>query len=80
MKNCQGCKELTINFIRNPLTPLKYNVYENIMEIRAFALLEQMLHFPSCFQKYPKIDFFFQCGLNIEKLCHDLKIANGVKS
>ena len=46
MKNCQGCKELTIYFIRNPLTPLKYNVYENIMEIRAFALLEQMLHFP----------------------------------
>ena len=46
MKNCPGCKELTIYFIRNPLTPLKYNVYENIMEIRAFALLEQMLHFP----------------------------------
>ena len=46
MKNCPGCKELTIYFIRNSLTPLKYNVYDNIMEIRAFALLEQMLHFP----------------------------------
>ena len=46
MKNCPGCKELTIYFMGNPLTPLKYNVYENIMEIRAFALLEQMLHFP----------------------------------
>ena len=46
MKNCPGCEELTIYFIGNPLTPLKYNVYENIMEIRAFALLEQMLHFP----------------------------------
>ena len=46
MKNCPGCKELTIYFIGNPLTPLEYNVYENIMEIRAFALFEQMLHFP----------------------------------
>ena len=46
MKNCPGCKELTIYFIKNPLTPLKYNVYENIMENSAFALLEQMLHFP----------------------------------
>ena len=27
-------------------TPLKYHVFENIMEIGAFALLEQMLHFP----------------------------------
>ena len=53
MKNCPGCKEFTIYFIRNSLTPLKYNVYENIMEIRAFALLEQLLHFP-CFQKYSK--------------------------
>ena len=34
--------------INNPLllnTPLKYNVFENIMENGAFALL-QMLHFP----------------------------------
>ena len=30
------------------ITPLKYmyHVYENIMEKGAFALLEQMLHFP----------------------------------
>ena len=46
MKSCPGCKELTIYFIIKTLTPLKYNVYENIMENRAFALLEQMLHFP----------------------------------
>ena len=46
LKNCPGCKELTIYFIINPLTPLKYNVYENSMENRALALLEQMLNFP----------------------------------
>ena len=28
------------------ITPLKYHVFENIMENEAFALLEQMLHFP----------------------------------
>ena len=28
------------------ITPLKYQVFENIMENGAFALLEQMLHFP----------------------------------
>ena len=28
------------------ITPLKYRVFENIMENGAFALLEQMLHFP----------------------------------
>ena len=33
-----------------PFTPLKYHVFENIMENGAFALLEQMLHFPSYFQ------------------------------
>ena len=27
------------------VTPLKYHVFENIMENGAFALLEQMLHF-----------------------------------
>ena len=32
--------------------PLKCHVFENIMESGAFALLEQMLHFPSYFQKY----------------------------
>ena len=37
--------------IKSPLTlypiemPLKYHVFENIMENGAFALLEQMLHF-----------------------------------
>ena len=54
MKNCPVCKELTIYFIIVPLTPLKYNVCENIMENRAFALLEQLFHFPS-FQKYSKL-------------------------
>ena len=34
--------------------PLKYHVFENIMENGAFALLEQMLHFPY-FQKYKKL-------------------------
>ena len=28
------------------LTSLKYHVFENIIENGAFALLEQMLHFP----------------------------------
>ena len=32
------------------------------------------------FSKVSKTWFFFQCGLKIEKWCHDLKIANGVKS
>ena len=27
------------------ITPLKYHVFENIMENEAFAFLEQMLHF-----------------------------------
>ena len=30
-------------------TPLKYHVFENIVENRAFALLEQMLHFHKVF-------------------------------
>ena len=34
-----------------PLTPLKYYVFENIMENVAFAPLEQMLHFPKYFQR-----------------------------
>ena len=29
----------------NALTPLKYHVFENIMENGAFAPTEQMLHF-----------------------------------
>ena len=42
------------------------HVFENIMENGAFALLEQMLHFPLYFQKYSKlylifIDFFQFC-------------------
>ena len=28
------------------ITPLKYHVFENIMDNRAFALKEQMLHYP----------------------------------
>ena len=37
-----------MHFTDNPflLMPLKYKVFENIMENGAFALLEQMLHFP----------------------------------
>ena len=35
---------------------LKYHVFENIMDNGAFALLEQMLHFPQYFQKYSKLD------------------------
>ena len=38
---------LTLYSIIMPFfTPLKYNVFENIMENGAFAPLEQMLHFP----------------------------------
>ena len=53
------------------IAPLKYYVFGNIMENRAFALLEQMLHFSSYFQKYSKLYliFFlilFQCCLKIE--------------
>ena len=36
---------LTLYSIITLLTPVKY-VFENIMEKGAFALLEQMLHFP----------------------------------
>ena len=36
------------------LTPLKYYVFENILENRAFAPMEQLLHFPY-FQKYSKL-------------------------
>ena len=69
--------------------PLKYHVFENVMVNGAFALVleniiengafapkEQMLHFPSYFQKYSTLDFkfilnFFQCSLKIE---HDVMI------
>ena len=32
-----------------------YDIFENIMENGAFALLEQMLHFPYYFHKYSKL-------------------------
>ena len=38
------------------ITPLKYHVFENIMENGAFASEEQMLHFPYYFQKYSKLN------------------------
>ena len=50
------------------LTPLKYHLFETMMENGAFALLEQMLHFPY-FQKYYMTEIFhkfFQCCLKIE--------------
>ena len=56
------------------MTPLKYHVFENIMENGAFALLEQMLHFSLYFQKYSKLNLselfveFFQCHLKIENV------------
>ena len=53
--------------------PLKYHVFENIMENEAFAQLEQMLHFPKYFQKYSKIYLNF---LEIFQYC--LKIENDV--
>ena len=56
-----------------PLTPLKYHVFENIMENGAFAHLEQMLHFPKYFQKYSKLNLNFS---GIFQSC--LKIENGV--
>ena len=57
MKNYPACKELNkephldpLSVLQNNaywvLTPLKYHVFENIMENGAFAPLEQMLHFP----------------------------------
>ena len=48
---------LTLYSIITLLTP----VFENIMENRAFAFLEQMLHFPYYFQKYTKLNFNFFC-------------------
>ena len=44
-----GLNGLTLYYI---ITPLKYQVFENIIENGAFAHLEQMLHFPKYFQKY----------------------------
>ena len=36
------------------IMPLKYHVFENIMENGAFAPKEQMLHFSDYLQKYSK--------------------------
>ena len=41
------------------MTPLKYHIFENILENGAFALLEQMLHFPLYFQKISKLKLYF---------------------
>ena len=38
--------DLTLRSIITPLTPLKYNIFENIMKNGAFAPLDQILHFP----------------------------------
>ena len=53
------------------ITPLRYHVFENIMENDLFAAKEQKLHFPKYFQKYSKrsLNFrinFVQCCLKIE--------------
>ena len=50
---------LTLHSIIALLTPLKYHVFENIMENEAFAPKEQMLHFPLYFQKYSKLNLDF---------------------
>ena len=39
--------------------PMKYHVFENIMENGAFALLEQMLHFQLYIQKNSKLNLKF---------------------
>ena len=41
-----SCIQRVNPFLQRLLTPLKYHVCENIMKNGAFALLEQMLHFP----------------------------------
>ena len=61
---------LTLYSIISLLRTLKYHVFEIIMENGAFALVEQMLHFPYYFQKYSKLNLSFfefsQCCLKIE--------------
>ena len=58
--------------------PLKYNVFENFMENRAFAPKEQMLEFPYYYQKYPnlylKCSCFFSMLSKNRKWYHDLKL------
>ena len=53
--------------------PLKYYELGRIMENRAVAPLEQILHFSLYFQKYSKLYLFFflkifQCCLNVENV------------
>ena len=58
--NMNMCRQrLSLYSIKRLLTPLKYRVFENIMENGAFALLEQMLHFLLYFQKYSKLNINF---------------------
>ena len=65
-------KHITLCFIIRPFDAFEIlcTVFENIMENGAFALLEQMLHFPKYFQNYSKLNLnfleFFQCCLKIE--------------
>ena len=59
------------------IRPLKYHVFENIMENRAFALLEQMLHFHNNFKSI-HFSWFFQCCLKNRKCYCYLKIAIGL--
>ena len=42
-KRRAGCFTLSLYSI---MAPMRYHVFENIMEKKRFALLEQMLHFP----------------------------------
>ena len=50
---------LTLFPIKHLLTSLKYHVFENMIENGAFALLEQLLHFPQYFQKYSLLNLIF---------------------
>ena len=51
--------DLTTLILCPIITPLKYHVFENIMENGTFALLEQMPHFPFYFQKSSKLNLNF---------------------
>ena len=49
------------------ITPLKYHVFENIMENGVFVLLEQMLQFDNIFKSIQNTSLIlFQCCLKIE--------------
>ena len=56
--------------------PLKYHVFENLMENGAFALLEQMLLFTIIFSKVSKTNI--KIFLNFFQNC--LKIENDIMS